>query len=73
MVFLGALKGEAQLSRVAQAVTWGERPLPVALRPHDWGGSTTWLHCELVDKKRRAAGAARLVGPSPDRAPEETR
>ena len=42
LVFLEALKAEAQHSKEAQVVTWGEQSLSVALRPHGWRSYPFW-------------------------------
>ena len=42
LVFLEALKREAQTSKELQVVTWGEQSLLVALRPHGWRSYPFW-------------------------------
>jgi len=49
LVFLEALKQEAQLSKEAQVVTWGEQSLSVALRPHGWRSYPFWASSPNIE------------------------
>lgn len=49
LVFLDALKEEAQRSRESQVVTWGESPLSVALRPHGWRSYQFWASSPNIE------------------------
>ena len=42
LVFLEALKREAQSSEELQVLTWGEQSLSVAPRPHGWRRYPFW-------------------------------
>ncbi len=49
LVFLEALKQEAQHSKESQVVTWGEQSLSVALRPHGWRSYPFWASSPNIE------------------------
>ena len=49
LVFLEALKREAQSSKERQVVTWGEQSLSVALRPRAWSSYPFWTSLPNVE------------------------
>ena len=49
LVFLEALKREAQTSKELQVVTWGEQSLSVALRPHGWRSYPFWASSPNIE------------------------
>ena len=49
LVFLDALKKEAQSSKELQVVTWGEQSLSVALRPHGWRSYPFWASSPNIE------------------------
>ena len=49
LVFLEALKREAQSSKELQVVTWGEQSLSVALRPHGWRSYPFWASSPNIE------------------------
>ncbi|MHB1939271.1 MAG: hypothetical protein ACYCS9_00375 [Candidatus Dormibacteria bacterium] len=49
LVFLEALKAEAQHSKELQVVTWGEQSLSVALRPHGWRSYPFWASSPNIE------------------------
>ena len=49
LVFLEALKKEAQASKELQVVTWGEQSLSVALRPHGWRSYPFWASSPNIE------------------------
>ena len=62
LVFLEALKREAQSSKEPQVVTWGEQSVSVALRLHGWRGYSFWASSPNIEV---AIGAPSLSGREP--------
>ena len=61
LVFLEALKQEAQHSKESQVVTWGEHPLSIALRPHGWRSYPFWASSPHIEVAIGASSPSRQV------------